>query len=119
MREGGDSMNPTTADNGPSFSSRVLACVAAIPPGRVMSYGGVGRWAGSGAARAVGQVLARSGDEVPWHRVVRADGTLADHLRARQYRLLLGEGIPMDGQRVVMEWAEWEGPATYSGRRDQ
>jgi methylated-DNA-protein-cysteine methyltransferase-like protein len=112
-------MKPTTSGEGTSFSSRVLACVADIPPGRVMSYGGVGRCAGSRAARAVGQVLARSGDAVPWHRVVRADGTLADHLRAKQYRLLADEGIPMDGERVVMEWAEWEGPGTYPGRRDQ
>jgi methylated-DNA-protein-cysteine methyltransferase-like protein len=112
-------MTPTTADDGASFSSRVLACVTAIPPGRVMSYGGVGRCAGTRAARAVGQVLARSGDGVPWHRVVRADGTLADHLRAEQYRLLLAEGIPMDGQRVVMEWAEWAGPGTYPGDKDQ
>ena len=75
-----------------------------------MSYGGVGRCVGSRAPRAVGQVLARSGDAVPWHRVVRADGTLADHLATEQHRLLIDEGIPMDGDRVVMEWAEWEGP---------
>jgi methylated-DNA-protein-cysteine methyltransferase-like protein len=112
-------MTPTTAGDGASFSRRVLACVAAIPPGRVMSYGGVGRCAGTRAARAVGQVLARSGDGVPWHRVVRADGTLADHLRAEQYGLLLAEGIPMDDQRVVMEWAEWSGPGTYPGDKDQ
>jgi methylated-DNA-protein-cysteine methyltransferase related protein len=112
-------MTTTAAADGASFRSRVLACVAAIPPGRVMSYGGVGRCAGTRAARAVGQVLARSGDGVPWHRVVRADGTLADHLRAEQYRLLLAEGIPMDGQRVVMEWAEWVGPGTYPDDRDQ
>jgi methylated-DNA-protein-cysteine methyltransferase-like protein len=105
-------MRPTPPGDGPSFSRRVLACVAAIPPGRVMSYGGVGRCAGTRAARAVGQVLARSGEGVPWHRVVRSDGTLADHLRARQYQLLVEEGIPMEGERVVMEWAEWEGPAS-------
>jgi methylated-DNA-protein-cysteine methyltransferase-like protein len=112
-------MSPTSPGGSASFSSRVLACVAAIPSGRVMSYGGVGRCAGTRAARAVGQVLARSGDAVPWHRVVRADGTLADHLRTEQYQLLLAEGIPMDGPRVVMEWAEWEGPGPYPGDRDQ
>jgi methylated-DNA-protein-cysteine methyltransferase-like protein len=105
-------MTSTAPGGGASFASRVLACVAAIPPGRVMSYGSVGRSVGSRAPRAVGQVLARSGDGVPWHRVVRADGSLADHLRAEQYRRLMDEGIPMDGERVVMEWAEWEGPAS-------
>ncbi|MGO8873348.1 MAG: MGMT family protein [Acidimicrobiales bacterium] len=51
----------------------------------------------------VGRVLARSGTTVPWHRVVRADGTLADPVRGRQRALLAHEGVPMDGERVIME----------------
>ncbi len=100
-------MAATSPSDGRSFSRRVLDCVAAIPEGRVMSYGDVAACAGSHAARAVGRVLATQGHEVPWHRVVRADGTLTDHLRARQYQLLAAEGVPMDGKTVIMEWAEW------------
>jgi methylated-DNA-protein-cysteine methyltransferase-like protein len=74
-----------------------------------MSYGGVAVCAGSRAPRAVGGVLAQYGDEVPWHRVVRADGSLAEHVRIRQRRLLAEEGVPMDGDRVIMEWAEYSG----------
>jgi alkylated DNA nucleotide flippase Atl1 len=43
------------------------------------------------------------GDDVPWHRVVRADGSLAQG--ARQRRLLDAEGIPFRGARVDMRAA--------------
>ena len=56
------------------FVSRVLAVVEAIPPGHVMTYGDVAATIGSRAARAVGQVMARYGSEVPWWRVIRSGG---------------------------------------------
>jgi len=74
---------------------RVLDVVDRIPRGRVMSYGDVGAAAGVASARLVGQVMARWGHEVPWHRVVRADGTVASHLAATQIPLLRAEGVPL------------------------
>jgi alkylated DNA nucleotide flippase Atl1 len=56
------------------FVSRVLGVVDSIPPGRVMTYGGVAAQLGSRAARAVGQVMARYGSDVAWWRVIRAGG---------------------------------------------
>jgi methylated-DNA-protein-cysteine methyltransferase related protein len=40
---------------------------------------------------------------VPWHRIVRADGSLAKG--SRQRRLLEREGVPFKGQRVDMRVA--------------
>jgi alkylated DNA nucleotide flippase Atl1 len=40
---------------------------------------------------------------VPWHRIVRADGSLAKGRRQR--RLLMGEGVPFKGERVDMRVA--------------
>jgi alkylated DNA nucleotide flippase Atl1 len=57
-----------------AFVDGVLDIVAAIPPGRVMSYGQVAATIGSRSARGVGRVMAHHGDEVPWWRVVRAGG---------------------------------------------
>ena len=52
-----------------------------------------------GAPRMVGQVLAGCHDgDLPWHRVVRADGSLAKGRRQRA--LLVAEGVPMRGDRV-------------------
>jgi alkylated DNA nucleotide flippase Atl1 len=56
------------------FVSRVLRVVDSIPPGRVMTYGGVAAQLGSRAARAVGQVMARYGSDLAWWRVIRAGG---------------------------------------------
>jgi methylated-DNA-protein-cysteine methyltransferase related protein len=75
----------------------VLERVRAIPPGFVRTYGDLS----PGAPRFAGTVLSRCHDpSVPWHRVVRADGSLAQG--ARQRRLLEAEGVPFRGSRVDM-----------------
>lgn len=61
---------PSSSD----FVSRVLELVESIPPGKVMAYGEVAAVLGSPAPRAVGQIMAYYGSEVPWWRVVRASG---------------------------------------------
>lgn len=72
----------------------------AIPPGFVRTYGDVS----PGAPRFAGAVLFECDDpDLPWWRVVRADGSLAKG--ARQRRLLLAEGVPFRGDRVDMQAA--------------
>jgi methylated-DNA-protein-cysteine methyltransferase related protein len=79
----------------------VLARVRAVPPGRVTTYGDL--W--PGAPRAAGAVLARSDDpDLPWQRIVRADGSLPKGRRQRE--LLEREGVPFRGERVDMR-AAW------------
>ncbi len=56
------------------FVSRVVAVVQAIPLGKVMAYGDVAAAIGSRAPRAVGQVMAYYGSDLPWWRVVRSSG---------------------------------------------
>ena len=81
-------------------AQRVLARVRAIPPGFVRTYGDVS----PGAPRFAGTVLFACDDpSVPWHRVVRADGTLAKG--ARQRRRLRREGVPFRGERVDLRVA--------------
>jgi methylated-DNA-protein-cysteine methyltransferase-like protein len=56
------------------------------------------------APRFAGAVMASCHDpEVPWQRVVRADGSLAQG--ARQRHLLEAEGVPFKGDRVDMRVA--------------
>lgn len=78
-------------------AEQVLARIRAIPPGFVRSYGDVS----PGAPRFAGTVLSETDDpDVPWFRVVRADGSLAKGQRQRA--LLEEEGVPFRGDRVDM-----------------
>ena len=85
------------------------ALVARIPSGRVMTYGDIADALGLGSPRQVGRALARAELDIPWHRVVRSDGTMAEHVRDRQRQLLLGEGVGMVGERVDLEAHQWSG----------
>jgi methylated-DNA-protein-cysteine methyltransferase-like protein len=95
-----------------ALHERVRELVAAIPPGRVASYGDIAGLAGAPSPRLVGRVLAEDGHDLPWHRVLRADGTPAPHLRQRQLELLRAEGVLADGHRVPMRTYRWESPVS-------
>jgi methylated-DNA-protein-cysteine methyltransferase related protein len=75
-------------------TSRIVARVRAIPCGFVRTYGDID----PRAPRLVGRVLATTYEDLPWHRVVRADGTIPKGKRQRE--LLLKEGVTMRGDRV-------------------
>jgi alkylated DNA nucleotide flippase Atl1 len=92
---------PSTPGRG-AFVDAVVDCVRTIPAGRVLSYGDVAAVVASRSPRAVGRVLAHVGGGIPWHRVVRADGSFAPHIREEQRRRLADEGIPITGDRVDM-----------------
>jgi methylated-DNA-protein-cysteine methyltransferase-like protein len=85
-------------------AAKVLARVRDTPPGFVRAYGDVS----PGAPRFAGTVLSACDDpSVPWHRIVRADGSLAKG--ARQRALLEAEGVPFRGDRVDMRVARLPG----------
>jgi len=80
-----------------SHALEVLARVREIPVGFVRTYGDVS----PGAPRFAGSILFECDDpDLPWWRVVRADGSLAKGDRQRER--LLAEGVPFRGERVDM-----------------
>lgn len=79
---------------------RVRAAVTAIPSGTVATYGDIAKLATAPSPRLVGRVLAEDGHDLPWHRVLRADGTPAPHLVHEQLARLRAEGVLADGGRV-------------------
>jgi methylated-DNA-protein-cysteine methyltransferase-like protein len=82
-------------------AAEVLRRIRSVPEGRVTTYGDLC----PAAPRFAGAVLASCEDpEVPWQRIVRADGSLAKG--ERQRRLLESEGVPFNGERVDM-YAAW------------
>ena len=82
----------------------VIRRASSVPRGHVTTSGDLS----PGSPRYAGAVMARCHDpDVPWQRVVRADGTLAK--ADRQRRLLEQEGVPFRGSRVDMRRA-WVPP---------
>lgn len=78
------------ADQTPDTNARqrVIETVRAIPEGFVRTYGDVS----PGAPRFTGTVLRTTDADLPWWRVVRADGSLAQG--ERQRALLDAEAVP-------------------------
>jgi methylated-DNA-protein-cysteine methyltransferase related protein len=92
-------MNPRSAE--PHRRELIIERIRTIPEGFVRTYGDID----PRAPRFVGLVLSQTDDDLPWQRVVRADGSLPKG--ARQRELLLQEGIPMRGERVDMKEARF------------
>jgi methylated-DNA-protein-cysteine methyltransferase-like protein len=82
------------------FARLVEKIVRAIPRGRTLSYSEVALRAGKPrAARAVVRAL-HVLDDVPWWRVIRADGTLARAVAHEQSQLLAAEGARRATQKA-------------------
>ncbi|MDE1820449.1 MAG: MGMT family protein [Euryarchaeota archaeon] len=101
-------MGRVRAESHVDFEARVVEAVREIPFGRVCTYGDIDRR----APRRVGAILATTLEDIPWHRVVRADGTLA--MGRRQEELLLQEGVPISHGRVDLARARYS-----AGRLDR
>jgi O-6-methylguanine DNA methyltransferase len=86
------------------FTSRVLAVVRRIPPGRVATYGDVAAMAGRPrASRAVGNVMRGCRDRsVPCQRIVGAGGAIGGYAGNVQLKksLLRAEGLTVAGSRI-------------------
>jgi alkylated DNA nucleotide flippase Atl1 len=93
------------------YALSVLDLVARIPRGKVMTYGDVAEYLGSGSARTVGMVMAKHGHEVPWQRVLRSSGVPYDG----GLPLLVAEGCPVRGERVVLAECRWDGMSDARG----
>lgn len=81
---------------------RVRALVAAIPPGRVATYGDIAAAATLSSPRIVAWILRTDSHDLPWHRVIRASGRPAAHIASRQLELLRAEGVLAQDGRVPL-----------------
>ncbi len=84
---------------------QVRALVAAIPSGRVSTYGDIACAAGLSSPRIVGWIMRVDSAELPWHRVLPATGRPAPHLASQQLDLLRAEGVLADDGRVPLAGA--------------
>ncbi|WP_436502206.1 MGMT family protein [Actinokineospora sp. HUAS TT18] len=86
---------------------RIREAVRSVPAGRVATYGDIADLARAPSPRLVGRVLSEDGHDLPWHRVLRANGTPAPHLAREQLELLRGEGVLANGEKVDLKVYRW------------
>jgi methylated-DNA-protein-cysteine methyltransferase related protein len=106
------------------FHAQVWEVVRTIPPGKVCSYGMVARLLPPlpgidprdlevFGARWVGGAMAACPEDVPWQRVVNAQGKISlsnSQARQRQRELLEAEGVEFDERdRIDMKRFGWHG----------
>jgi methylated-DNA-protein-cysteine methyltransferase-like protein len=116
-------MAKAAATNSAPFDRRVYAMVTRIPHGQLATYGQIAELIGAwGCARQVGWALRRLPlpSEVPWHRVVNAQGRIAmspgrEGSDWMQRELLLAEGIAVaaDG-RLPLARHRWRPPLSLA-----
>lgn len=83
------------------FFSQVFEVVAAIPKGKVATYGQIAWMTGvPNRARMVGQAMHYAPDGLPCHRVVNSVGRLVPGW-TEQRRLLLKEGVTIKANGCV------------------
>jgi methylated-DNA-protein-cysteine methyltransferase-like protein len=97
-----------------SFFRRVYEVVARVPAGRVVTYGEIARILGRpSGSRAVGWAMRHCPEDVPWYRVVNAQGRLSVTARypdgkLMQQALLEEEGVVFSGEgRLDVERYAW------------
>lgn len=94
------------------FSERVVELALAIPKGRVTTYGRLARKAGGGtmASQSVTSILwkaeQRGVKDIPYHRIVYADGRvwMDPKRRAERVKLYTKEGITIDKDDYIVDF---------------
>lgn len=90
-----------------------MSAIAAIPEGRVTTYGGLGKTLRL-TARQVASVLSHltreDADSVPWHRVVGSGGVISTMklgaVGRRQIERLEAEGLTLSPRGKIADFAE-------------
>ncbi|MBI2589194.1 methylated-DNA--[protein]-cysteine S-methyltransferase [Candidatus Saccharibacteria bacterium] len=97
------------------FKQKVYALVSQIPSGRVMTYGQLAALAGNPyAARIVGGIAHWGDPLLPWQRVIKKDGSLAEGYPGGtegHKAALMAEGVKVDEDfKVDIEKLLWQPP---------
>jgi len=101
-----------------TFSERVIKIALSIPKGRVTTYGRIARAAGGGpmASQSITSILGKAWDKgeknIPFHRIVYADGHIWVDEKHRKERLkrYKEEGIELDDKDRIKNFRTilWE-----------
>jgi methylated-DNA-protein-cysteine methyltransferase-like protein len=100
--------------NAETFSMRVVRLARSVPKGRVTTYGRLARAAGAGpmASQSITSILGKAYEsgvtDIPFHRIVYADGHIwvNDAYRAKRIALYKQEKITLDKRDRIENFAD-------------
>ena len=92
---------------------KIFSAIRSIPPGKVASYGQIATIAGlTRGHRLVAKALHNSPKDLPWYRVIRADGHcgMAKDSEGfiKQMSLLKSDGVMNKKGRIDMKRYQWK-----------
>ena len=97
-----------------AYREQIYKIVYSIPQGKVTSYGDVARLAGiPRGARLIGRILARlpPGSELPWHRILNAQGRISFPFGSDRYReqreRLIADGVVFRNEKIDWKLFGW------------
>ncbi|MEI6022567.1 MAG: MGMT family protein [bacterium] len=97
-----------------TFSDRVIKIARQIPVGRVTTYGRIARAAGAGpmASQSITAILGKAYQagilDIPFHRIVYADGRvwLSDEYSKKRLALYKKEAIHLDKNNKIVNFKD-------------
>ena len=97
-----------------TFSERVIKAALSIPSGRVTTYGRLARACGAGpmASQSITAILGKAyqnGEKnIPFHRIVYANGTIwvSDEYKEKRLKLYKKEGIEVSDKGKIVNFNE-------------
>ena len=115
-------MQPTSPPNPDAYYNQVWTLARQVPHGQVATYGQIAQLIPSPedvdpqeykafGARWVGSAMAACPEDVPWQRVINAQGKISERPGAkRQRQLLEDEQIPFVHDKIDLKKYQWQGP---------
>jgi len=101
-------MNP---DSSEEKALRIYQVLHQVPFGKVVTYGQVAELAGMPrGARFVAYTLKHlpTSSKLPWHRVLKSNGWLAEAIASKQQKKLIDEGVRVNNRRVALKEFQWQ-----------
>lgn len=97
---------------GPTFSQRVVKLARSIPSGHVTTYGRIARACGAGpmASQSITAILGKAYEsgitDIPFHRIVYADGHVWIHAKyaTKRRALYKKENIELDRNNKIIDF---------------
>jgi methylated-DNA-protein-cysteine methyltransferase-like protein len=105
-----------------AYFNEVWNFVRQVPPGKLVTYGQIAMSLPQpqdfdfneqtvSTAQLVGSAMAMCPADVPWHRVINAQGRVSSRAGAsKQLQLLEAEGLNFVQGRVDLNQHQWQGP---------